>query len=330
MHTAPLHASSQLLDAFRQRLTEMASHPTLHQQAITENPWFSDFYIQQAIGNLQAMLAAPHPTEFLKKYPPFPGSPRRIGIIMAGNLPLVGFQDLLHVLLAGHIAVVKPSHKDRVLMHFLLQGLPPQLVEQVERIKNVDFLIATGSNNTARQLEHQFQDTPKVIRKNRFSVAILRGNESDEELEGLARDIFLYNGMGCRNVSLVLAPQETSAQWLLNSLNRYPRERLSAPYLKLLQWEKARTNMLGEQFLPGDNIVLQRLDSPAVPSVGMLNWVEYTSEMELNHLLNVWQDQIQCVVGKEEPVAFGETQTPAIDQFADGVDIMQLLTTAGF
>ena len=313
----------------------------IYEHAIQENPWFTRFYIDSALSKLKTWFEPETLDRFWEKYGPPTNSPKKIGIIMAGNIPFVGFQDLVHVLLSGHKAVVKLSHKDRVLMTRIRHSPNPirkrmewmirwmQIVPNVERMHDIDFLLATGSNNTARQLEYTFRDVPKVIRKNRFSAAVLRGTESGEDLKSLADDIFLYNGMGCRNVSLIFIPNGTDPRWLLEALDQYPEERLSPPYLKLLKWEKARTSMLGSDFIPGKHIVIHKMNAPKVPSVGMLNWVEYGSEAELSGWLSQLEDQLQCVVGKQEEVAFGTTQEPALHQFADNVDVMEILKQLG-
>lgn len=321
----------KLVSAFRRAVKDLATNSTIHQQAITENPWFTPFYIQSALQKLLPWLEIEQVNPFLKKYPLYSGTPKTVGLIMAGNLPLVGFQDLFHVLLAGHHAQVSPSSKDSVLITALIQHLQqidPEIGKRItlqKTLGQVDFLLATGSNNTARQLSFSFQDTPKIIRKNRFSAAVLRGTESQEEINALAEDIFLYNGMGCRNVSLIFAPSGMKPESLLVQLDNYPETALSPPYLQLIQWEKARTSMLPESYYPGKWIIIQPVKQPQVPSVGMLNWVEYENEAKLESFIAGLEDQLQCVVNGKQGVEFGSTQIPSLDQFADGVDVIERL-----
>ena len=194
------------------------------------NPWFIPEFIDLAIENivrnflqedqLQKLAADYHIPE---KNP----APKKVGIVMAGNIPLVGFHDLLCVFITGHIAMIKPSSKDEVMIKHIVDKLiewQPETGELVfihERIPNCDAYIATGSNNSSRYFEYYFQKYPSIIRKNRTSVAIIKGNESKEQLEKLADDVFLHFGLGCRNVTQIYVPKNYDFILLLDAFRKY-------------------------------------------------------------------------------------------------------------
>ncbi|MBL0018469.1 MAG: hypothetical protein IPP17_19025 [Bacteroidetes bacterium] len=199
------------LKGWGQLLASMREDEALLARATAMNEWFTPDSIQLAIGAMLPWFEGNLLTTLRNTYPTVRKA-RRIGLILAGNLPFVGLHDVLMVLLSGHIAVVKPSHKDAVLLLHLLNRSSPEIQQRVsikDRIlpEEIDFLIATGSNTTARQIEASFANVPKLIRKSRFSVAVLDGNESESALTGLADDVLMYHGLGCRSVASILIPQ---------------------------------------------------------------------------------------------------------------------------
>ena len=180
--------------------------------ATAQNGWFAHQSVKNALEGIAFMLEESKLNDWVNRYNVEDVTPKVVGIVMAGNIPMVGFHDLLCVLMAGHFAAIKPSSDDRFLTHQLvdwINEIEPRLKKNIEireKLTNIDAVIATGSDNTARYFEYYFKDIPSIIRKNRTSVAILSGNESASELEALGEDIFSYFGLGCRNVSKVFTP----------------------------------------------------------------------------------------------------------------------------
>lgn len=295
------------------------------------NPWYTEYYLSKSLEGISLWLSHEKLNHFLQSYSRFSAEPKRIGIITAGNLPLVGFHDILMGVLSGHSLFLKISHQDRPLMQWVLdrwQEHYPLLSEQIhicETLPEVDFLIATGSNNTARYLENQFRGIPSLVRKNRFSVAVADGRITDQELAGLAEDVLLYNGLGCRNVStLFLKPDFPMNRWL-EVLNHYAKDRLNPHYLEQLLREKVKMEMLGASFIDGGVLLMQVQNQLLQPPMGVLNLIYAEQDQLIRNWISANQHQIQCQVGVEVP--FGMTQKPDIYDFADGVDTFLLLNS---
>lgn len=294
-------------------------------KAIAHNIWFTHFYIEKSIAGILDWWEKTNLMAFLEKENRVADSPQKIGIIAAGNVPCVGLQDILMVLWSGNIAYVKLSHQDDILIPFLIEKwikYLPKLENRiffVPKIDDVDFLIATGSNNTARYIEYHFDYIPKIIRKNRFSVAILRGNETEKELQSLCYDIFLYNGMGCRNVSHIFALTQDISP-LQKSINQYDKANFSDTYLQKIQYDRAKYLLLpDENVLDCEFIFLKKVIRPQYAPIGVLHICFFAEEKEMRAVLDSYQLQIQCVVGGN--ILLGEAQKPAIDDFADGIDV---------
>ncbi|MEM7297733.1 MAG: acyl-CoA reductase, partial [Bacteroidota bacterium] len=181
--------------------------------AKAKNGWFSEESIHNALNGIAFMLEKEKLEKWISEYSLENDVPKIVGVVMAGNIPLVGFHDLLSVLISGHFAAIKPSSDDEVLVSALIgwiEEIEPRFKKNMEirdKLTEVDAVIATGSDNTARYFEYYFKDIPNIIRKNRTSVAVLTGNETKEELEALGEDIFSYFGLGCRNVSKIFTPK---------------------------------------------------------------------------------------------------------------------------
>ncbi|MEM1000219.1 MAG: hypothetical protein AAGN35_24410 [Bacteroidota bacterium] len=293
-----------------------------------ENRWFLPELVREAIAAVQPWFAPGGPVEHAaQKSVSSPA--RRVGIIMAGNLPLVGLHDLVAVLLAGHRARVKLSGKDRQLIPALLAKaggeFPVAIVDRIDPAKT-DFLIATGSDNTARHLEYAYGAIPRLIRKNRFSVAVLTGSESEEELAALARDVLLYHGMGCRSVSNLLVPPDWEWAALGKALAEFPRKWLAEDWFDIVHWENAVHRLtapdaeIAKAALPVEREQL----TPA--RIGQVHLVRYHSASEVAAHLEAAALQIQCVVGAAPAqYAFGSAQRPAWTDYADGVDVLARL-----
>lgn len=325
MHTTTQHISA--LDVFYQHFHAQKIPQQIVNEALSQNAWFTDFYIQSAFQGILSWLRQDTLTTFLAKYPSAIGTCKTVGVITAGNVPFVGLHDILMILLSGHRAQVKCSHQDSVLMHFFWDALfryVPTWRNQltwVEKIEKVDFLIATGSNNTALHIEASYPSLSLLLRKNRFSIAWWGDNTPDAE--GLARDILLYNGLGCRNVSIVCMRKGTSIAPLIEALSHYSSAHLSPHYTEKVQWERAKMRVSGEEFIDAHNVLIKKTTeiAPSVP--GILYIWECENEAAFTQICTTHQASIQCVVGQE--ISFGKSQNPDLHDFADNIDTFQLL-----
>ncbi len=253
---------------------------------------------------------------------------------MAGNIPLVGFHDLLCVMLSGHKALIKLSSKDDVLLPFILglmmeidPGLRSMITYADGPFKGHEAVIATGSSNTARYFEYYFKDIPHIIRKNRNAVAILSGNESEQELSRLGTDLFLYFGLGCRNVSKIYLPQKYDFEILFKAIE---------PYRSLLNHHKYANNyyyykaiyLMGAQDFQDKEFVLLKEDSSIASPIANIYFEYYKDTTTLFSSLDANKEDIQCVVGKlgyPGELDFGQAQNPNLGDYADGVDTVEFL-----
>lgn len=324
--------------SYRQRLLDslprLARHlqappPAVVQAAVAANPWFTPYYINESLRALLPWLDPVAVATFLAGYPPAAALPQRVSIIAAGNLPLVGFHDVLMTLLAGHRAEIKYSHQDRVLMDWLRvtwQQEAPFITDFLHPVSNLNkpaYLVATGSNHTARYLRRLYQDTPALIRHNRYSVAVLHRDQAEADLIGLWRDVLMYNGLGCRNVSnLILLPGASLDRWLA-CRQSYPEDCLNPRYLERVLQQTARKRTLKESGKETPWLVLAPAKILEFASMGIIHYVEVPDETAAANLLMHHRAHLQCVVGRDTP--FGQTQTPGLGDFADGVDTMAWL-----
>lgn len=259
-----------------------------------------------------------------------PAAVRTIGLIMAGNIPLVGFHDLLCVLLSGHKALIKMSSKDNILLPWLLEKLFETdeawrpMIATAELLKEMEAVIATGSNNSSRYFEYYFSKIPHLIRKNRGSVAVLRGNESVTDLQQLGIDIFSYFGLGCRNVSKLMVPENYVFDFFFESM---------APFQSVIEHNKYKNNydynltlLLMNQVPHFQNdFVLLREAEQIVSPVALLHFERYQTETDLNNRLAKSESEIQCICGMHY-VPFGKSQSPELWDYADHVDTLQFLS----
>ena len=259
-----------------------------------------------------------------------------MGLIAAGNIPAVGFHDLLSVFAAGHISMIKYSEKDKYLLPFLIKKLieiderAGAYFVEVERLADFDAVIATGSNNSSRYFKQYFGKYPHIIRSNKNSVAFLNGCETPEELKDLGSDIFQYFGLGCRSVSHIMIPIEFDFERLCKAMSAYESLAEHPKYKNNLDYHLAILilNKDPHRHLPG--VVLRESDELISP-VGCLNYSYYYSYDELRKKLADSRNNIQCIVGHDkilsEPVVpFGSAQRPGLADYADGVDTMEFLT----
>ncbi len=261
-------------------------------------------------------------------------SPKNIGIIAAGNIPLVGLHDVVTVLLTGNTIKLKLSTDDEVLMQFfidqLIQANPifGQAIEVVERMKNIDAVIATGSNNTARYFEAYFGKYPHIIRKNRNSIAVLTGDESPETIKKIGNDILSYFGKGCRNVTQLWLPKGYDLVKFLDNLQGFTDIINHNKYVNNYHYHKAILLMNKDTHLDS-GFMLLREDRKIYSPIGMINYTYYDSMGEVKEFLAQNAENIQCVVSESsslpEAVPAGETQNPNLWDYADGVNTIQFL-----
>lgn len=308
---------------------DSASYQELRYRAFMENKWFTPEYVFQS-GKLIAdhMLNKDQLSNFAAAYGVGEGLKNKtIGLVMAGNIPYVGFHDLLCIFLSGFRQRIKPSSKDSFMIKNLIQtavsAFPEfeNLVVLDEMLKGCDGYIATGSNNSARYFEHYFSKYPHIIRKNRTSVGVLNGTESAEELEALADDIQLYFGLGCRNVTQVLVPEEYDFVPLLTALRKYDHYRDHEKYRNNFDYQLTIAIMNNRFYMSNDSIVLLKNESPFSP-ISQLHYQYYTDKSAAVAALD--NNKIQCLVGKGF-IPFGDAQKPGLKDFPDGIDTMEFL-----
>ncbi len=298
------------------------------QRAQSENAWFLPEFIEASIQQIcKQFLKEAALNKWVAMYPSISNqfTHKKLGIVMAGNIPMVGFHDLLSALIAGHIAVVKLSSKDKVLMEYIittLQEIEPLWNDQIiiqEQLKNCDAYIATGSNNTSQYFEHYFGRFPHIIRKNKTSIAVLDGTETQEELDLLANDMMLYFGMGCRNVTQIWVPEDYNFEALLASLKRYDFVLDNHKYKHNFDYQLALLMMTRQYYMNTGSILLSENPSPFA-AISQIHYQFYTP----GKLPTFNLEEIQCVVGKGG-LKLGSLQAPQLDQYADGVDTLAFL-----
>jgi len=299
------------------------------QRAFQKNPWFIPGFIDHACTQIATQfLDEEKLVNWVKRYSVAdePDYPKKVGIVMAGNIPLVGFHDFLSVFIAGHDPVIKLSSKDDILLPFLtdcLKQWAPQLEKNItfaNMLRGADAYIATGSDNTARYFEYYFSKHPSIIRRNRTSVAVIDGTESMAELEKLADDVHLYFGLGCRNVTKCYFPEAYDYLPLLEAFGKYGFFADHSKYRNNYDYNLAIQIMNNGYYMTNGSILLvesAQLFSP----ISQLNY-----EKNNNPHASLLQDaeNIQCVVG-HTGLGFGTTQQPGLGEYADGIDTLQFL-----
>jgi hypothetical protein len=302
----------------------------IKEKAFAQNKWFTPHFIDLAANNIaNSLLNEQNLALFAKKFnlENTPRSQKTVGIVMAGNIPLVGFHDLLCVFLSGHKQRIKLSTKDNILIPHLIEIIKDEFQEVNEYIqfsdmlKGCDVFIATGTNNSARYFEYYFGKHPHIIRKNRTSIAIIDGSESAEELDLLADDIQLYFGLGCRNITQVLVPENYDFVPLLHALKKYDYFREHDKYKNNFDYYLTIAIMNNQFYMTNNSILLKENESPFSP-IGQLNYRYYKNIIDT--LKNINNNEIQTIVGKGFQ-QFGTAQKPGLEDFADGVDTMTFL-----
>jgi hypothetical protein len=308
------------------------------QEEQIHNPWFTPEYVRRALAGIARMLEREVLEHWLAAYPSpvsLAGRTKTIGLVFAGNIPLVGFHDMLCVMASGHRALVKPSSKDDRLpkkLSELLTDLDRELGDRIrftdDLLKGIDALIATGSNNTARYFEYYFREIPHMIRKHRNGVAVLTGEETEGELKNLGDDIFTFFGMGCRNVTKLYIPHSYDLKLLLQVLDRFGDLYRHNKYGNNVDYY--RTIYLLNQIPFLDNGVLLLKEDTAIASpVGVVFYERYSDIEWVSGQLAERQQEIQCCVSVDPGIGGaippGSTQDPMPWDYADGLDTLRFL-----
>lgn len=303
-----------------------------------DNEWFTPGQIGRAVEVLQGEMLRPERlSEWLSFYrKPAGFQSCRVGIVMAGNLPLVGFADLAAVVALGHRAVVKPSSKDRALTEFVVGKLRESgcKIEIVDELlpEGLDGVIATGGDAAREFFAERFAHIPALLRGSRQSVAVLTGSETEGELKGLAEDMFLYWGLGCRSVVRLFVPRGFDMEALAAKLSVFSLEN-HPKYAKCYRYARAVAAMGADRWVDGGFFVLRRVameTGPVVPNVAEILWSEYDSADEASAWLAQHEEELQCAAGAvpegfPRGVSLGDTQRPAWRDYADGIDTVEFL-----
>lgn len=300
------------------------------EKARQQNAWFTKEFVDLAIKNIvENFLQKDLLEKWIDQYKIEENiQPKNIGIIMAGNIPLVGFHDFLCVFISGNKAVIKPSSKDEVLIKHLAQKLfgwndeTKDHIVFAENLKNCNAYIATGSNNSSRYFEYYFAKFPNIIRRNRTSVAILDGDETEDDLEFLADDIQQYFGMGCRNVTHLFVPKDYDFIMLIDALKKYDYFKDFHKYKNNYDYQLALLILNNKFYMANESIIITENESLFAP-VSQLNYSFYSDKKMVEEKLQN-NENVQTIVGKNF-TAFGETQKPSLTDYADGIDTLNFL-----
>lgn len=304
------------------------------EMAKTHNRWFTDDNLRFAFQSWAEALSEENLKEWTSKYSIDEKTQKTVAVIMAGNIPLVGFHDFLSVLISGNKVLVKLSSNDNKLLPYLakyLIALEPGFENLIsfteEKLSGFDAVIATGSNNTARYFEYYFGKYPHLIRKNRNSVTVLSGNETPEQLKALADDIFRYFGLGCRNVSKLFVPENYDFDAFFNAMFTWKEIIHNNKYINNYDYNKAGYLMDEEKLLDNEFMLLKK-DTGFSSPIAVVFYEEYKTLDEIEILLKSEENNLQAIVsesGIKNEIPFGTSQKPKLWDYADGVDTMAFL-----
>jgi len=297
-----------------------------------ENQWFTPNYVSNMIRSVANSLDRVNLEKWLAFYPELEQAVggKKIGVIVAGNIPLVGFHDFLSVLITNNIFIGKLSRREGGLLKFIseiLTNIEPEYQNQIHLLTkdfdNIDALIATGSNNTARYFNYNFKNLPALIRKNRNGIAVLDGNETAIQLKELGKDIFSYFGLGCRNVSKIYIPESYNLESLILALTDYKSHLDHQGYQNNYKYQLAIASMENTNYTDSGFLIFKNNAGMSSP-IGTIFYQEYPKNT-IHDIISFHKDQIQCVVGSNY-IPFGMAQEPELWEYADGIDIIKFLT----
>jgi hypothetical protein len=301
------------------------------QKAARENGWFIAEFIELSVKNIVSyFLLKNNLEEWAIQYqiPEENLSPKNIGLIMAGNIPLVGFHDFLCIFISGHRQTIKPSSKDEVLIKHLVEKLfsfdesARSFISFAEMLKSCDAYIATGSNNSARYFEYYFNKYPNIIRRNRTSVAILTGDETSDQLGKLADDVYFYFGLGCRNVTKIYVPENYDFLPLIEAFKKFRYLADHHKYKNNYDYQLAILIINRKYYMTDGAVILTENESVFSP-ISVLHFEYYKNAKNVIQSLTANID-IQCIAGTGQ-ITFGQTQQPSLKDYPDGVDTLQFL-----
>lgn len=307
-------------------------------KATQRNSWFTQHYVSTAIRAIGDQLTTRKLTDWISPYLPEIDSltEKTVGLILAGNIPLVGFHDILSSLIAGFKIQLKMSSDDDQLIPHLLSQLiriEPAFasrINYVDRLKQFDLIIATGSNNTSRYFEYYFKEVPYIIRKNRNSVAVIHGDEAKASLEQLGHDLFTYFGLGCRNVSKIYIPENYDLRLLFEAIEPFSEVTNHHKYHNNYDYNKSIYLVNGVSHLDNGFLLLKEDERLASP-LAVAYYERYPDIETLTTQLNTIHEQIQCIVSDKSLntlspcFPLGQSQNPALDDYADGVNTLAFL-----
>jgi len=300
-----------------------------------KNPWYTKENVIRQLEAISANLSHDKLNGWLKDVPSNE-SQKTVGLVLAGNLPLVGFHDILCVLITGFSVQIKPSSEDAGLTSFILneliriEPLFKNKINFVERLANYDLIIATGSNNSSRYFEYYFGNKPHIIRKNRNSLAVLDGNESEKDLTDLGHDIFDYFGLGCRSVSLIFIPQDYDIATLYEGLEKFQPVINHFKYNNNYDFNKS-IYLINKKKHFDNGFLLLTEDSSLSSPLAVVHFQRYNAIEEVKEYIAVNQQSIQCVTSQIElntstpTFALGASQWPELSDYADGIDTIDFL-----
>ena len=308
----------------------------LIQLSQSHNGWYTPEQVYFAIQSWAEALTKENLDQWLAVYDVEKNKSKNVALILAGNIPLVGFHDFLSVLITGNTVLVKTSSNDQHLLPFLAKyiiSVEPEFTSKINfvagKLENFDAVIATGSNNTARYFEYYFKNKPSIIRKSRNSVAVLTGNETKEQLSALGEDIFRYFGLGCRNVSKLFVPKDYSFVAFFEAIFEYQDVIHYEKYANNYDYNKAVFLMSNFKLLDNGFLTLKEDQSHASP-ISSIFYESYENTTILQKRLQSESEQIQCIVSDnviENSIPFGQTQKPALWNYADNIDTISFLLT---
>jgi len=311
-------------------LEESEELEAVKKKAFEKNKWFTEEFINYSFKNISTHFLNEEKLKAWVQHYHIDDNihAQTIGIVMAGNIPLVGFHDFLSVFITGHHQRIKLSDKDEVLIKHIIEKIvqwnkkAAAVVSIKSMLKDCDAYIATGSNNSARYFQLYFGKYPSIIRSNKTSVAVLSADETFGQLDCLADDVFIYFGLGCRNVTKIYVPENYDFKMLLNSFKKYNYFSDLTKYRNNYDYNLALFIMNNQYYMTNENIILVKNDNVFSP-VSVLNYSFYQDEKAVFEELE--QDKnIQCIVG-EKHIPFGKSQEPGLFDYADGIDTIQFL-----
>jgi Acyl-CoA reductase (LuxC) len=327
-----ISAFARLGERINQITAEEKDNLFLH--AKNENAWFTDESIRLALNGISKFITEHTLVDWTSRYRLQNHTPKKVGVAMAGNIPLVGFHDFMCILISGHRVIAKLSSQDSVLIQFLakeLISIEPRMADLIkfeEQLKGVDAMIATGSDNTARYFEYYFRNIPSIIRKNRSSCAILLGAEPKDELVLLGKDVFSYFGLGCRNVSKLFVAEEFDFIPLLDSWSTYTEKINHHKFANNYDYQKSILLVNSVPFLDSGFILLTESTSLVSP-ISVLFYERFKDQDDLHKKIALHEGKIQCITSAKgwfnDSIPFGEAQFPEVWDYADNVDTMKFL-----